>query len=128
MKIVFAVSVVFLSALTTNSNAQQKQQPENKCCCTTYDTGQCLIGVKNKVDTELDDTYQKALKRWSQPKDSSKLEEVQRLWLRYRDANCDAESSTYEGGSIAPNMFAFCQIRLTRQRIEEIKLIYLPEH
>jgi len=119
---------VFLTMVSILSSAQQKGQPEDKCCCTTYDTGQCLVAVKDTVDAELDEAYQKALQRWSQPTHSDKLKESQRLWSSYRDANCEAEQATYDRGTMGPNAWAFCRIRLTRQRIEEIKLIYLPEH
>jgi uncharacterized protein YecT (DUF1311 family) len=127
MKTTLAVLGLFLVAVSP-SIAQQKEQPEGKCCCTTYDTGQCLVSVSGRVDAELDDTYQKALKRWNQPTHSDKLKEAQRLWLSYRDANCEAEQLTYDRGTMGPNAWAFCHIRLTRQRIEEIKLVYLAEH
>jgi uncharacterized protein YecT (DUF1311 family) len=125
MKIVLAV--VALSAMGVVSAQNTKDRPEDKCCCTTYDSGQCLVGVKNDVDAELDDTYQKALRRWDQPRHGSKLQEAERQWLSYRDANCEAEKATYDRGTMGPNAWALCRIRLTRQRIEEIKLIYLPE-
>jgi uncharacterized protein YecT (DUF1311 family) len=128
MNTILAVLGIFLSALSIPSYARQKEQPEGKCCCTTYDTGQCLVAVKGIVDAEVNDTYEKALKRWNQPTDSDKLKEAQRLWLNYRDANCEAEEATYNRGTMGPNAWALCRIRLTRQRIEEMKLIYLPEH
>jgi uncharacterized protein YecT (DUF1311 family) len=119
---------IFLSVLAITSKAQQKKQPEDTCCCTTYDTGQCLIKVKASVDTDLDNTYQKALKRWSEPELNAALRKAQNAWVGYRDANCDAELATYGRGTMGPNMWAFCRIRLTRQRIAEITNVYLSEH
>jgi len=46
----------------------------------------------------------------------------------YRDANCESELATYGSGSMGPNMSGFCEIRLARQRIQELKYIYPPEH
>lgn len=128
MKLMLVVLSVLLSLTSIPSAAQQKEQAEDKCCCTTYDTGQCLVAVKGKVDAELDDTYRKALQRWDQSPPRSKLQEAQGRWLSYRDANCDAEEATYDHGTMGPNASALCRIRLTRQRIEEIRLIYLLEH
>ena len=58
MKMLVIVAVL-LCALKMDSNAQRQEQAENKCCCSTYDTGQCLIKVKKGLDSELEDTYQK---------------------------------------------------------------------
>jgi uncharacterized protein YecT (DUF1311 family) len=109
--------------------SQAKNNDEDKCCCTTFDTGQCLIRVTQGVDAKLNDAYKKALKKWAdRPGVISKLRDAQRAWITYRDANCESEHRTYDGGTMGPNMYGFCQIRLTRQRIQEIKYIYLSEH
>ena len=118
----------FLISLIAVSQVIPKNHDEDKCCCSTYDAGQCLIRVNHDVDAELNDTYQKALRRWNQPENAKKLREAERAWINYRDANCDAELATYDHGSMGSNMSAFCQIRLTRERIAEIKAIYLEAH
>jgi uncharacterized protein YecT (DUF1311 family) len=101
---------------------RKKEQPENSCCCTTYDTGQCLIKVSDGVDAELNNIYQRALKRWSQPELNTALQKAQTAWTAYRDANCDAELANYGKGTMGPNMWAFCRIRLTRQRIAKLHM------
>jgi uncharacterized protein YecT (DUF1311 family) len=53
---------------------------ETKCCCTTYDTSVCLTKVLEKVDEQLNDHYQRALKvaqRYS-PQDEQNLKVAQR--------------------------------------------------
>jgi uncharacterized protein YecT (DUF1311 family) len=122
--------VLLLMALPLHGQQKEQplDQPENACCCSTYETGLCLIAVDKKVDNELDDTYRKALERWPDPKIKAALEKAQTAWNMYRDANCDAELATYGKGSMGPNMWGLCRITLARQRIHELKRVYLPEH
>lgn len=47
---------------------------------------------------------------------------AERLWLRYRKTNCDAEASIYEGGTIQPLIELRCMARVTRERAAELKL------
>jgi uncharacterized protein YecT (DUF1311 family) len=128
MKFLSIAACVLLAASSIPIHAQQEDQEEQKCCCSTAETGQCLGIVFKKVDAELNEVYQKALKRWNKADDVKRLRKAQRAWISYRDENCTAEYGTYEGGTMASNMFGFCKIRLTRQRIREIKDIYLSEH
>lgn len=127
MKHLLVVGTLLIAASGT-LGGQTKQLPEERCCCTTYDTGQCLIKVRKEVENELDDTYKKALVGRPESDVRTSLEKAQEAWVAYRQANCDAEYATYKGGSMASNMSAICEIRLTRQRIQELNYIYLPEH
>ncbi len=55
------------------------------------------------------------------PGSRAKLRAAERLWLRYRKTNCDAEASIYEGGTIQPLIELRCMARLTRERAAELK-------
>jgi uncharacterized protein YecT (DUF1311 family) len=127
MKMLMILSV-FVCTLSARSNAQQENKPEGRCCCSTFETGQCLIKVEHDVNAELNNAYQKALRQSSEPEVKSSLQKAELAWIAYRDANCDSELATYGAGTMGPNMGALCRIRLTRQRIAEITYIYLPEH
>lgn len=121
--------ITLVPILSFSVSSEQKEQAEDKCCCTTLDTGQCLIRVRRNVDAKLNDAYTGALKEWSDhPSVIAKLRDAEHAWIAYRDANCESERRTCEGGTAGPNMWALCQIRLTRQRSEEIERIYLSEH
>jgi uncharacterized protein YecT (DUF1311 family) len=125
------ISVLLLGILLCASavHPQTKEHEEDKCCCTTYDTGQCLIKVSPKIEAELNASYQNALQRWgNDPASLAALRKAERAWIAYRDANCEAEYATYGSGSMGPNVAAFCRIRLTRDRLDEIKRIYLSQH
>ena len=125
--IILSVLLRLQSASAQTEQPKPKaQEEEDRCCCSTYEMGQCLVKVEKKADAELNRLYQQAVKALD-PKDAARLRKAQRYWIEYRDANCEAEMATYEGGSIAPSISGYCRIRLTRQRTEEIKAIYLQK-
>jgi uncharacterized protein YecT (DUF1311 family) len=102
------------------------QDEETKCCCTTYDMSVCLSKVHDKVDAELNATYQKALTMTKRldSQDVEKLIDAERKWTTYRDSACDAEYGLWGGGSGGPNARTICVIRLTRQRTNDLKRVY----
>jgi uncharacterized protein YecT (DUF1311 family) len=57
-----------------------------------------------------------------EPRSRVKMRAAERLWLRYRKTNCDAEASIYEGGTIQPLIELRCTARVTRERAAELKL------
>jgi uncharacterized protein YecT (DUF1311 family) len=54
----------------------------------------------------------------------AKLREAQRLWIQFRDANCNAEYALYEGGSAGPMVKVACIEAVTRHRTEELQVMY----
>lgn len=56
-----------------------------------------------------------------EPRSRVKLRAAERLWLRYRKSNCEAEASIYEGGTIQPLIQLLCMSRVTRERAAELK-------
>ena len=117
---------VFAQQPQKNGDQAAKNEEDN-CCCTTYDTNVCLSRVQDKVDQDLNRTYQSALKRWNQDPEREELHQAERAWVSYRDAACKAEGDLYKGGTIMPSIEMHCVIRLTRQRIAEITDTYLFE-
>jgi uncharacterized protein YecT (DUF1311 family) len=106
------------------------QNEETKCCCSTLDMSVCLSAIHQRVDADLNDTYQRALKSATAltAQDVQNLREAERLWISYRDAACKAEYGLWGGGSGGPNARSMCLIRVTRQRIVDLKNAYLQEH
>jgi uncharacterized protein YecT (DUF1311 family) len=106
------------------------QDDETKCCCTTYDTSVCSSAIHKRVDGELNETYQKALKEaaaYFTAQDVQNLKEAERLWISYRDGVCKAEYGLWGGGSGGPNARTICLIRVTRQRTSDLKNAYLSK-
>lgn len=56
-----------------------------------------------------------------EPPSRVKMRVTERAWLKYRQANCDAEASIYEGGTIQPLIRLRCMVRVTRERTAELK-------
>lgn len=52
------------------------------------------------------------------------LKEAERAWISYRDIQCKAAAQQYEGGSMAPMIYAQCLTALTEHRTADLKSIY----
>jgi len=125
-------SLLLLSFLSVSMFAQQQlgsdQQAKNEedaCCCTTYDTNVCLSKVKEKVDKELNVVYQSVLKRRHDDPENAELRDAEKARIACRDATCKAEAGLYRGGSIMPTIEFYCVLRVSRQRIADLKNAYL---
>ena len=127
----FLLLVCFCSSASAQQSQNRCDQPakteEAACCCTTYDTNVCLAKVEEKVDADLNSIYQSALKRWNEDPQKTELREAERAWIAYRDATCKAEAGIYRGGTIMPSVGMRCTLRLSRQRIADLKDAYLFE-
>ena len=72
------------------------------------------------ADAELNKVYKKLRANMSDD-EKQRLKEVQLLWLKYRDANAEFAASRYEGGSIAPMVYAGTMTSATVDRVQELK-------
>jgi uncharacterized protein YecT (DUF1311 family) len=118
--------LLWLVAVGSGAEAQD-QDEESKCCCTTYDMSVCLSKIHDKIDAELNTTYKTALSMTKKfgGEDVENLKDAERKWIAYRDAACKAEYGLWGGGSGGPNARTICVIRLTRQRIADLKSAYV---
>ena len=48
--------------------------------------------------------------------------ESQRAWIAFRDKSCAAEASPMRGGSAGPLLVSACRARLTRERVEGLRI------
>ena len=44
----------------------------------------------------------------------------ERLWIRYREASCEAEASAYMGGSAQPLLRASCEVMRSKSHLKEL--------
>jgi len=83
----------------------------------------CFASALTRVDDELNRLY-----RWVLTVVDGdhllKLKTAQRLWVQFRDANCDAEHELCAEGSAAPIVKLSCLEAMTRHRTEELKVMY----
>ncbi len=83
----------------------------------------CLASALKKSDSQLNQTYLR-VQSVVDGDELLKLRVAQRLWMQFRDANCEAEHELYSGGSAASMVKLACLEAVTRQRTEELKIMY----
>jgi uncharacterized protein YecT (DUF1311 family) len=118
-------TVVFLAVCGISTNART-QTPAKELCAdakTQLEINECFGAAYKAADKELNAFY-KSLSAKFIDKDLENLKAAQRAWIQYRDANCEAETALYEGGSIQPAIRGACLERVTRARIAELHAVY----
>ena len=83
----------------------------------------CGNKAQEHAEQELNKTYQLALKTGDAAQ-QEELRQVQRVWLQYRDAECEIEGEGYSTLKVA--MVALCVAALDKDRTNELKHDYLP--
>ncbi len=83
----------------------------------------CAKQQSEKADKDINRRYRLIMQKLGE-KEKALLKTAQRAWIAYRDANCKADFSLYEGGSIAPLIQFSCLEKMTTERIAELNRIY----
>ncbi|OCQ95366.1 hypothetical protein BCD64_25810 [Nostoc sp. MBR 210] len=97
-------------AQKTNCNDPQTQLEINICSQLSY----------QNADKKLNQVYKQLLPKLSKTR-QQKLIAAQLAWIKFRDASCEFERSAYEGGSIAPAIYAGCLEEATKQRTQQLR-------
>jgi uncharacterized protein YecT (DUF1311 family) len=79
----------------------------------------CIGEELNTQDARLNGAYQKLRSQLSAERQKA-LQAAQRLWIQYRDANCDFYHDP-EGGTLHRVMAADCRLRETAERAKELE-------
>jgi len=74
-----------------------------------------------RADAELSKTYKALLARLSDAESKKKLEESQRAWIAFRDAEASFAADQVRGGSAAPVLRYMSMTESTEQRIKQLK-------
>lgn len=99
----------------------------------TPDVSECAKQEQMVVEEKLNRVYQKALKHLNEldaeqdSKSKQKLIQAQRTWVKFRDADCDAMYTQYEGGTIRSIVYIDCMQKHAERRVEDLEAIY-EEH
>ena len=99
----------------------------------TPDINACGKIELDKVELKLNLVYQRVLKKMdeisrekSNISDKSKLKksfvEAQRLWVKFRKADCDTTYIFWSDGTIRGAMYLICMTSRAEQRIKELKM------
>lgn len=87
---------------------------------TQHEMNRCAQEEYKKADAALNRAYQQAMAKLS-PEHKSKLKTAQLAWIKFRDAHCDCEAFTFDGGSMEPLIKFTCLDSVTKQRTQQIK-------
>jgi uncharacterized protein YecT (DUF1311 family) len=111
--------------LTDHARAQHMNAPDGPCQApaSNAETTACFISASKTADKQLNEIYVRIGEVLSADEQKD-LQTAQRLWLKFRDADCSAERNLYAGGSAAPMVYAACIEANTRERTTDLKAMY----
>ncbi|MGR3890333.1 lysozyme inhibitor LprI family protein [Pseudomonas sp. 1152_12] len=121
----FATSALLL-ALSGSASAAENAALK-KCmdsANTTVDMVNCNAKETKVQDERLNKAYKTALAAQEGDR-KQKLQDVQRLWLKYRDANC-AFAGSATGGTIDQVNGSGCLLDMTQSRAQELEDLVGP--
>src|SRR2546421_11078066 len=108
---------IFLTSaiLAIPAHGQHMNEKDSPCAnvVVTSELAKCLSDARDAADAKLNSVYREVRSRL-QGADAESLTKTQRLWIRYRDANCSAERDLYEGGTAKYPVYFACLESLTR--------------
>jgi len=110
--------VLLFTAIAFAQEEKKDDIPDPECDGGTHEMVKCLSDATAKWDKRLNEAYRETLKEGPREQ-REQLRKAQRLWLQYRDANCD-----YYGlseGSIAHLLAATCLLDMTKARAKELE-------
>jgi uncharacterized protein YecT (DUF1311 family) len=118
--VALAAAVLIGAAVFAFAGESEKKE----CGNSTYEIVECQKAELTGLDKRLNAAYQRALKEAESDKQRRQLRKAQRLWVQFRDANCEY----YElgEGTIARIYGGECMLSLTRMRAEELERAVQP--
>jgi uncharacterized protein YecT (DUF1311 family) len=121
----FAASAL-LVALCANASAADT--PALKTCMDSANSTAAMVDCNAKAtkvqDERLNKAYKTALAA-QEGKRKQQLQDVQRLWIKYRDANC-AFAGSATGGTIDQVNGSGCLLDMTQTRAQELENLVGP--
>jgi uncharacterized protein YecT (DUF1311 family) len=115
--------ILFSGCATCFSQQMNAADAPCKSVGVNVDITNCMFKAWKTADADLNRVYVQSRKR-VEGADLQRLIAAQRLWVQFRDANCNAAYGLYGGGSAGPMVRAACLEKDTRERIEELKVMY----
>jgi uncharacterized protein YecT (DUF1311 family) len=83
----------------------------------------CAAKELQNADKQLNSVRKELAKRIDDPAAKAALNEAQKAWEEYRDAECKFESSGVAGAAAEQMAVAFCQVQRARTRINVLNRI-----
>jgi len=96
----------------------------NKCMEANQSTPgmiDCVTAEFGVQDGRLNTVYRKLMRMFAnEAKRAEALRAAQKLWVQFRDANCNYVASEAEGGTMQPLEFEQCRLTMTVERTTEL--------
>ena len=121
-----AALVLALAPLAASAQSDETLLSKQYSACmdrfssSTADMVGCMTAEAKRQDKRLNVAYQAALQHQQSPERKKQLQEVQRLWVQYRDANCGFYLDP-QGGTLARLAGNDCVMTSTAQRAKELE-------
>jgi uncharacterized protein YecT (DUF1311 family) len=82
----------------------------------------CAAAAFKTADKQLNDVYRQIGERLADDADTRNLlADAQRAWIKFRDTECDFQSSATAGGSARPMIVAMCLDGLTQVMVRDLR-------
>lgn len=127
MRIKKSANIVALCLIFT-STLQASDICDN--AVTTLDINECGKLMHQEADKKLTLAYKRALKRINEIEDIQQkkdtkdaLIKAERLWIQFRDKDCDAVFNLWRAGTIRGAIYWGCMIHHTEERTKDLELI-----
>lgn len=115
-------ALLLFPVLLDGAASAQKHTVQVSCTDpqTQYEMNVCAERKFKAADAELNRVYNRLASKLDEGA-RTRLKATEVSWLKYRDDNCDYESSLYEGGSMRPLIYSSCMERMTKARTAELR-------
>jgi len=113
-------------AATLQAAAQERTRVPDAPCRAVGNTNRetlCLTAAARKADRQLERMV-RVLRKALKPEEYKEFYTAQSLWYPFREANCAAERDLYTELRTSSLAYVACAEADTRQRAEELKLMY----
>ena len=112
--------VLLFASVALAQDGAKEDIPDPQCDGGTSQLVKCLSDATAKWDKRLNAAYREAINDKDAPREQrEQLRKAQRLWLQFRDANC--EYYALGEGSISRVNAASCLFDMTKARAKELE-------
>ena len=88
---------------------------------TTPDMNECAARTQKAAEANLNATYSRVLKTVTERKVRTQFVAAQRLWIKYREADCKTVQALYGTGTIRTVMYLGCLQNRAETRTRELE-------
>lgn len=113
---VFIIGLIVASSLCTSALAAEDcKNPQSQLALNT-----CAARDYEREDARLNRNYRELVAKLDAER-KSQLKEVQLAWIKFRDLQCEYDSTQYQGGTIYSLVHSACLLQMTKQRNKDLK-------